>query len=489
MNKIIPGLLILGVILAVLTNTGLLSFRREFIYQLSERIPAAGSVTTFVDVTVLPMDSERLLEHQTVLIRNGSIERIGNSRQVEVPQDALVIDGGGKYLMPGLVDMHVHIEYPNDLLLFVANGVTGVRNMWGNTDRKLWFGLPDQLEMKKQISDGSLFGPTIYTAGPIMEGEPVNHPLMQSFTSPEAAAQAIASQKKQGYDFIKVYDHLSPDVYEAIVKSAKEQGMSVAGHVPYAVGLDRVLSGGQLTIEHLTGYVDADAVKFLIPEDQLDEYARLTKEAGVWNCVTLTEYPKSKQTPEVFDQLQRQPGMIYQSPATRLLSPFMYLMASRSHTYEAADYPQRVAELNRKMVQALHQAGAGILLGTDAAQAYHLPGFSVHEELAALVDAGLSPYEALAAGTRNAALALGKEDQFGLVAEGQRANLLLLTANPLQDVENVQRRAGVMLRGRWYSSQDLQSMLDQLSGSYSPSLLERLLPLVLVAVALLRIWK
>lgn len=489
MNKWTVTLLIAGILLAIFTNTGLLSFRKQYIYRLSETISAAAPVTAFADVTVIPMDRERVLEHQTVIVRDGMIEQIGDLGQIETPADATVIDGRGKYLMPGLVDMHVHVEYPNDLLLFVANGVTSVRNMWGNTDKKLWLGLPDQLEMKQQILERKLFGPTIYTAGPIMEGKPANHPLMESFTSPQEAAQAVARQKSLGYDFIKVYDHLSPDVYEAILAAAKEQSIPVVGHVPFSVGLDRALISGLTTIEHLTGYVDADAVKFLIPEDQLEDYAVRTRDAGVWNCVTLTEYPKSKQTPEMFEQLQHQPGMIYQSPSTRLLSPFMYYMAAQSHTYEGEDYAQRVAGLNRKMVQALHQAGAGILLGTDAAQAYHLPGFSAHEELSLLTEAGLSPYEALAAGTRNAALALGKENEFGLVKEGLRADLILLHANPLEDAANAGQRAGVMLRGRWYSEEELQTMLAGLADSYKPSLADRLWPFLLVAVAILRILK
>jgi hypothetical protein len=253
--------------------------------------------------------------------------------------------------------------------------------------------------------------------------------------------------------------------------------------VPFAVGIDGVLASGQLSIEHLTGYVDPDEVKFLIPAGQLDEYARRTKEAGVWNCVTLTEYPKSKQAPDGFDRLQHQTGMIYESPSTRLLAPFMYLMASKSHTYQGEDYAQRVAELNRGMLQALHKAGAGILLGTDAAQAYHLSGFSVHEELTLLVEAGLSPYEALAAGTQNAAIALGRENEFGLVVEGQRADLVLLNANPLENVANANERSGVMLRGHWYSNEDLQSMLDGLARSYSPTWMERLLPVSLVVIS------
>jgi imidazolonepropionase-like amidohydrolase len=307
--------------------------------------------------------------------------------------------------------------------------------------------------------------------------------MAEVFTSPQRAADSVAWQKTQGYDFIKVYDHLSPAVYGAILDAARQQDIPVVGHVPFAVGLDGVLDGGQVTIEHLTGYIDPDEVEFIIPDDQLDEYALKTSEAGVWNCVTLSEYPKSKETPAGFERLQNQPGMIYISPGTRMFSPFLYLMSSKSHTYPGTDYPQRIAALNRQMVRALHEAGAGILLGTDAAQAYHLPGFSVHEELAMLVEAGLSPFEALEAGTRNPAQAMGKGAEFGTLEVGKRADLILLENNPLVDVSHVQERAGVMLRGRWLAENQLQSMLDGLVHSYKPNLLERLWPLFLIGAA------
>ena len=286
-----------------------------------------------------------------------------------------------------------------------------------------------------------------------------------------------------------MYDHLSPEVYRAIVETARENNIPVVGHVPFAIGLDGVLASGQTTIEHMTGYIDPDVVKFIIPEDRLDEYAAKTREAGVWNCVTLSEYPKSKETPEGFERLQNQPGMAYVSPGTRLLSPFLYMMAAKSHTYEGADYPERIAELNRRMVAALHEAGAGILLGTDAAQAYHIPGFAIHEELAYLVEAGLSPYEAIEAGTRNAAEAMGKSDEFGTIEIGKRADLLLLEDNPLDDVSNIQERVGVMVHGRWLSEGDLQSMLDGLVRSYKPTPVERLWPFVLAAAGAYMIFR
>jgi hypothetical protein len=171
LTKFFSGLLlVLCFGLFALTNTGILSFEKPYIYRFSRELPVQDSLVAFVHVNVIPMDSERVMENQTVLVRDGWIERIGHSDRMEVPREASVIDGRGKYLMPGLVDMHVHIENPDDLLLFVANGVTSVRNMWGNTDKKLQFGFPDQLELRQQIEVGELFGPRIYTAGPILEG-------------------------------------------------------------------------------------------------------------------------------------------------------------------------------------------------------------------------------------------------------------------------------------------------------------------------------
>ncbi len=482
-NSLLALLFLAALTFVYLTNTGVIRFGSPFIRSIDPGLPTEQMIVAFTRVNIVPMDREIVLENQTVIIRNGRIERIAPSGEVTVPEGAFIIDGTGKYLVPGLVDMHVHIEFENDMLLFVAIGVTGVRKRWGNTGRKIAFGLPDQLALRNNINAGELFGPTIYTAGPVMEGVPAFHPLAEVFVTPEEAANSVIWQKEQGYDFVKVYDNLSVEVYTAIMEAAQAQDIPVVGHVPFAVGLDGVLESGQQTIEHLAGYIEADAAQFILPEDQLDAYAAKTVDAGVWNCVTLVEYPMSKQTPEGYERLKDQHGMAYVSPGWKFFSPFIYYMTARSHTYPGEDYAVRMAALNDRMVQALQDAGAGILLGTDAAQAYNIPGFSIHQELQALVSAGLSPFEALEAGTRNAAAAMDKLEEFGTVQEGRRADLLLLDANPLEDVGNVEKIAGVILRGRWLSASDLNGLLEGLVESYRPGFLDRLWPFSLLAAA------
>ncbi|MBM3145435.1 MAG: amidohydrolase family protein [Chloroflexi bacterium] len=281
-RRFLSGLFFVVSLLSLyLANAGILSFDKPYIYRFSGSLKNDNNLVAFTHVNVIPMDSERVLEDQTVIVRDGVIESLGSSEQVQVPREALVVDGQGKYLMPGLVDMHIHIQYENDMLLLVANGVTSVRNMWGSTGKMLRFGFPDQLVLRKQIEQGKLFGSTIYSAGPTMEGSPSFHPLAGVFDTPESARESVKWQASQGYDFIKVYDHLSPDVYRAIIETAQEEGIPVVGHVPFAIGLDGVLASGQRTIEHLTGYIDPDAVRFIIQEDQLEEYAIKTREAGV----------------------------------------------------------------------------------------------------------------------------------------------------------------------------------------------------------------
>ena len=488
MTKVLYFLLVVilfvaGVGLLYLMNIGFLSFRKPYVVRKSPDLHRKNMLVAFVNVNVVPMDRERILENQTVVVRDGVIEKIGDSGELDVPGDALVIEGEGLYLMPGLVDMHVHVKEENELLLFVANGVTTVRDMWGTTGFQLRLGFPDQLELREQIAQRQLFGPTMYAAGPIMEGSPPTMPLMSVFEIPGEAAKSVAWQAAQSYDFVKVYDQLSVETYRAILRAAQEHSLPVVGHTPKQVGLDAVLAGGQVSIEHLTGYLDPDAADFIIPEDKLATYAEMTRESGVWNCPTIGIYQKLV-LDEQIGELEQQPGMEYVSPRMRIIWK-LFLRGSRGNiTYEGSDYPARIGEIYTRMTKALHDAGAKVILGTDTDNPYLVPGFSLHDELGYLVQAGFTPYEAIEAGTQNAAEALGVLDEFGTVAEGARADLILVEENPLEDVANVRKRAGVMLRGTWLPEAQLQEMLDELVESYTPRFIERVWPMSLIILSL-----
>jgi hypothetical protein len=262
----------------------------------------------FSNVSVIDVENGTTIPHQTVTIHKNRITEVGLHSKVDIPPNALKIDGHGMYLMPGLVDMHVHTQSAQDLALFVANGVTTVRNMRGS---------PVHLAFRKFISEGRLLGPTFYTCGPILDGVP---PTGESVTVVEnelQAHEAVEEQKNAGYDCIKVYTRLSKPVYKEILKTAKENGISVAGHVPSDVGLDLALVLGQNSIEHLTGYLgaieDADIGKNIsgaktVKESEIPFVAEDTAKSGVWNCPTLvvqqnyataTEKRKVEQYPEL----------------------------------------------------------------------------------------------------------------------------------------------------------------------------------------------
>ena len=469
-------LLLAGVGLFSLFNQGILDFNRPYARNLPQRLGDHNPVVAFQNVSIIPMDSERLLEGQTLIVRNGVIEQIGPSREIAIPAGALVVDGTGKYLIPGLVDMHVHVVNENELLLFAAHGVTSVRNLWGGLNGT------DHLGWRAKIEQGEMFGPTLYTSGPIMEGPPKTVPWMQVYEDPESAAAAVTEQIEQGYDFIKVYDYISLPVYEAVIETARAQGIMVVGHTPKKVGLERVLSSGQVTIEHISGFIDADAGEYAVPEGELPKYAQMAATAGVYVCPTIAVYQMYIPN-EDLHRLEERPEMAYISPGTKFMWKYITRPGSMGNVTYQGDYPARINEMFMNTTRILHEHGVKFISGTDTDNPYLVPGTSLLDELDYLVAAGFSSYEALETGTRNAAEAMGKSAEFGTVEAGKRADLILLEDNPLDDVSNIQNRDGVMVRGRWLTDVQLQSMLDGLVGSYKPNLGERLWPLLLIGAA------
>jgi imidazolonepropionase-like amidohydrolase len=431
----------------------------------------------FTGVSVIPMDREVVLPDQSLIVRDGRIVKIGDSAVVSTSGVDQVVDGRGRFLMPGLADMHVHAWSPAHLVQFLAYGVTTVRNMWGS---------PMQLAWRKAIERGSMLGPTIFTAGPIMDGDPPIWPPSKVIRNAEEARQSVRTQKAQGYDFVKVYNRLSAEAYEATAEEAHEQNLPVAGHVPSSVGLRGALRHRQASIEHLEGYREAalpaaaaspggsenkqwwQTVEDVDPS-RFPALAEETRRAGTWNCVTRVVYQKF-QPPAEAAHLLLAPEMRYAAPSD--LSYWQdYPNDFRIKNLPEGMWParRRMMEHGVTLVRALHDAGAGILLGSDTPNPFVIPGFSLHEELANLVMIGLSPYEALCAGTLDAANFLGKNLEFGSVEVGKRADLLLVEGNPLEDVGCASKIAGVMVRGRWISSAERSQMLEELVRSYGRS--------------------
>ncbi len=474
---LIGFLLIVGLALLYLTNAGVLSLGKPYIYKLSKELPVTNPLVAFVNVNVVPMDSEQILESQTVLVRDGVIEQIERSEQVYVPAEAHIIDGQGKYLMPGLVDMHVHLLDENDLLLFAAHGVTTVRNLWGGQFRA------DHLGWRANIRAGNLLGPTLYTSGPIMEGPPKTVPFMKVYEDPESARAAVIDQIEQGYDFIKVYDYVSLPTYQAIIETAQSRGVMVVGHTPKKVGLERVLNSGQVTLEHISGFIDSDAGDYAVPENELPKYAGMAADAGVYICPTIAVYQMNVPN-EDLHLLEDRPEMIYVPPRMKFIWKRFSRPGTMGNITYQGDYPARIKEMFLNSTRILHEHDVKFVLGTDVGNPYLVPGTSLLDELDYLAGAGFKPYEAIEAGTRNAAKAMGKLNEFGTIEAGKRADLILVEDNPLEDVANVRKRSGVMLNGRWFTEGQLGSMLDGLLESYRPSLPDRLWPLSLVAIAL-----
>jgi imidazolonepropionase-like amidohydrolase len=443
----------------------------------NNQVAANVTVFAFVDVNVVPMDGERIIHNQTVVVRNGRIAAMGTVKRVSVPKGAVKIDGRGRYLMPGLVDMHVHLEYFDrdaQLLLFLAGGVTSVRNMDGRPNILVW---------RKRASDGSLLAPTIFTSGPILEGKPPARDDNRVVETPAQAEAAVEEQRRAGYDFIKVYHTLNRETYQAIVAAAKKHGLTVVGHVPRSVGLKGAFAAGQKSIEHLEGYLDeieADesrlknqpswlkryfAVK--VDDGKIRRIAVETQRARVWNVPTLVTKQLSVLSPDELQTRLKRTEMKYMDP--RIVESWSGLNARITGRMSPEDFVSLAEgeKTRKRLVKALHDNGARLLVGTDTPNPFVIPGFSVLEEMQNFVGAGLTPYQAIKAGTCDAAEFFEASAEFGTVSIGKRADLILVEGNPLQNIANLERRAGVMVRGRWMTTSDLQRQLNALAASYA----------------------
>lgn len=438
---------------------------------------ASAQTTAFVGVNVIPMDRERVIENQTVVVRDGRIVSVGPAARASIPTDATRIDGRGKFLLPGLAEMHAHVppqqgseQVIRDIMfLYIANGVTTIRGM---------LGAPYQLQLRSRLASGEVLGPTLYVGAPSINGN--------TAPDPATGARLVREHKAAGYDLLKIHPGPSRATYDSVAAVAAQVGISLGGHVPAAVGIDRALEVRQATIDHLDGYLlgavdDAMKARIASPtdtvkpgeiwravtSDRMRALARRTKELGVWNVPTMYLW-ENFNSPTPGEELAKKEEMKY--APKQWVTGWVNQKKNRDNAVAqmglSAEDAALEVKLRRQMLKMLADEGAPLLMGTDSPQMFNVPGFALHRELQVAVAAGLTPYQVLESGSKNVARyareVLKLDGNFGTVTEGSRADLVLLDANPLQDLGNLTKRAGVMVRGKWVSGEEIARGLAEL---------------------------
>lgn len=442
---------------------------------MAAQTPGTAAEIAVVGVTVIPMDRERTLPDHTVLIRDGRIAAVTPAAEAELDEGVERIPGAGRFLIPGLAEWHGHLpgagaspqRVEEVLMLYAANGVTVVRGMQGH---------PSQLELRERIAAGEIVGPRLLVGSPALSGR---------VESPGEAERLVSEYAEAGFDLLKVHEGFAPEVYRAVAAAARERGLPFAGHVADRVGLFDSLAAGQDTVDHLDNFVEA-----LIPENEragmealrgIAAFADRVDAARLDAAITALLDSGAAVVPTM---VLWESGILPTRPASALLAERDEVKFMPPETVErwtaavqqglarpGAENHARIAALRREILAALHAAGAPILFGTDSPQIFSVPGFSVRRELALQVEVGMTPWEALATATRAVADHSSRNGwipgDFGVVAPGNRADLVLLEANPLEDLAAVGRIAGVFLAGRFLDAAEIATALDAIAARHA----------------------
>jgi hypothetical protein len=430
---------------------------------LAQMQPPVPSTTMFEHVNVVPMDTERAMRNQNVLVENGTITAIGPS--LDVPAGASVIDGHGtEYLSPGLADMHVHSTTSRDMAVLLANGVTTVLNMGGATT-----GFVDRVVPK--LNRGELPGPHVYLSLKV-DGTPEYGEWV--IATPEQARAVVGIAKTNGYDFIKVYNNLAPDVFQAFIDEGRKESIPVVGHGVTRIGIERQLAAGQLMVAHAEEYFytvffppDADVGTQVPQMNQIAAAVGFTKRSGAYVTADLNTYATIAAQwgkPGTVKAFLATPTAQYVDPDTRI-------------AWLHGGYDERKGSLQPRLqflkifVKALSDAGVPLIAGTDSPPIPGLvPGFSLHQDLHALEAAGLSRFQVLSSATRTPGEMIAKAkptaQRFGTITVGERADLILSTGNPLEDLSTLEHPLGVMVLGHWHDDKDLKKLLDGVAAEY-----------------------
>jgi imidazolonepropionase-like amidohydrolase len=460
------------------------AFGRDAAAQPSRGALAEGTFAV-TNVTVIPMTgSGEVLADATVLVRNGRIAAVGPARSVRVPREARRIDGRGKFLVPGLADMHTHLfsdgdqvadsVAPHELAVMAANGVTATR---------LMIGTPEHLSLRAAVAEGRVLGPQLWVASPHLTGRESENARV--VTTPDEARAAVREVAEAGYDFVKITLFIPRPVYDAVMDEAARRGIRVVGHVEPQVGVARALEAGQ-PIEHLDSYFEAVLADSAPSRESVTQQgvfrgarwasldhvddrkiawiAGLTARApgwGRWTSPTLNVFNDAFAIGPGEEEIRARPEWALMPPQWRDL----YLRARARYwgpemsAGRTEARRQRYVQVRNALVKAVADSGGRVLAGSDTPEWFHLYGWGLHRELEALVSAGLTPYQALEAATRNPAEFLEASAEWGTIEPGKRADLVLLSANPLDDIRHTTRIEAVSLGGRWLDRPTLDAMI------------------------------
>ena len=417
------------------------------------------------NVTVIDVITGELISDRQIVIDSGKIKKIvANIENKEVYKT--IIDGQGKYALPGLAEMHAHIPSPptskerteETLFLYLSNGITTIRGMLGH---------PSHLELRKAAERGELLSPRIFTSSPSLNGN--------SVTTTEEARDKVISYKNEGYDFLKIHPGIKRDVFDVLVKTANEVGITFSGHVPVDVGIEHALKSKYASIDHVDGFLEGlvPASANVNPNDngffgynftkladtsKIDDIVELSKSNKVWIVPTQSLFERWF-APIDGETLLQQPEMKYMSTSTLANWKVRKEESTGPDTNFDKKQWETFIDIRRKLINSINKKGQGLLLGSDAPQLFNVPGFSIHHEIDGMSASGLSPMEIIQSGTVNPARFFDMETVFGQLKEGMAADILLVNSNPVEDIGALKDLTGVMVRGVWLSKEAIDQKL------------------------------
>ncbi len=431
--------------------------------------PVSPSAQLITNVTIIDVRSGKEIPSQQVVIDSGKIKTINTI--IEHPEAYHNrIDGKGKYLIPGLAEMHAHIPPPTasaqhteeTLFLYLSNGITTIRGMLGHSEH---------IRLRERAKNGDLLSPRIYTASPSLNGN--------SVTTKEEAITKVTAYQKEGFDFLKIHPGIQRDVFDQVVLTANNVGIPFAGHVPVDVGVRHAIKSNYAAIDHVDGFIEGLVPESanVQPEDngffgynftpladvtKIDELVSLSRKHTIWIVPTQSLYERWF-APASADELLKEPEMKYM-PASTLAN---WKARKGQYTTDNPDFNEvqwkQFNDIRRQLIKALQDNGHGILLGSDAPQLFNVPGFSIHHEIAGMTQAGLTPLQILQSGTINPATFFNAENEYGTITEGLSADLVLLNNNPLKNANHLKNVAGVFVKGHWLSKETIDKRLSEIA--------------------------